>query len=181
MKQSFAKDREPPAPRGPERQRRHPRLAERQRTVILADAERDALRVRGEGDAIATQTYARAYSKNPELLRPSIGSLQAYERSLGKDGDLLVVTPGRGFLQVSEGSVESGLPRGVSARAACRLWFNDLLAALGLFLCWKACPRFSIPRREARVRQAPGSRDRELRIAGLGSMLVGIIILFPRG
>jgi len=35
--------------------------------VILADAERDALRVRGEGDAIATQTYARAYSKNPEF------------------------------------------------------------------------------------------------------------------
>lgn len=66
--------------------------AERRRTEILADAERDALRVRGEGDAVATQTYSKAYSKNPEFYA-FYRSLQAYERSLGKDGDLLVVTP----------------------------------------------------------------------------------------
>ena len=72
--------------------------AERSRTEILANAERDALRVRGDGDALATQTYAKAYSKNPEFYA-FYRSLQAYERSLGKDGDLLVVTPDGEFFK----------------------------------------------------------------------------------
>jgi modulator of FtsH protease HflC len=72
--------------------------AERRRTEILANAERDALRIRGEGDALATQTYARAYSRDPEFYA-FYRSLQAYERSLGKDGDLLVLTPDGEFFQ----------------------------------------------------------------------------------
>jgi membrane protease subunit HflC len=72
--------------------------AERRRTEILANAERDALRIRGEGDAAATQTYARAYSKDPEFYA-FYRSLQAYERSLGKDGDLLVLTPDGEFFK----------------------------------------------------------------------------------
>ncbi|MBV8805711.1 MAG: protease modulator HflC, partial [Sinobacteraceae bacterium] len=66
--------------------------ADRERTEIIADAQRDALKVRGEGEATAAQTYAKAYSKNPEFYA-FFRSLQAYERSLGKDSDLLVVTP----------------------------------------------------------------------------------------
>jgi membrane protease subunit HflC len=72
--------------------------AERSKTEILADAERDALRVRGDGDAIATQTYAKAYSKDPEFYA-FYRSLQAYERSLGKDGDLLVISPDGEFFK----------------------------------------------------------------------------------
>ena len=72
--------------------------AERRRTVILADGERDALRVRGEGDAAAAQIYARAYAKDPEFYA-FYRSLQAYDRSLGKDGDLLVVTPDGEFFK----------------------------------------------------------------------------------
>ena len=72
--------------------------AERRRTEILANAERDALRIRGEGDALATQTYAHAYSRDPEFYA-FYRSLQAYERSLGKDGDLLVLTPDGEFFQ----------------------------------------------------------------------------------
>ncbi|MGH8134683.1 MAG: protease modulator HflC [Steroidobacteraceae bacterium] len=72
--------------------------AERQRTEILADAERDALRIRGEGDASATQIYARAYSRDPEFYA-FYRSLQAYEHSLGKDGDLLVLTPDGEFFK----------------------------------------------------------------------------------
>ncbi|HYL69852.1 MAG TPA: protease modulator HflC [Candidatus Dormibacteraeota bacterium] len=84
--------------------------AERQRTVILADAERDALRVRGEGDATAAQTYARAYSKNPEFYA-FYRSLQAYERSLGKDGDLLVVTPDGEFFKYLKDPAKGAAPR----------------------------------------------------------------------
>ncbi|MBV8497611.1 MAG: protease modulator HflC [Gammaproteobacteria bacterium] len=84
--------------------------AERQRTVILADAERDALRVRGEGDAAAAQTYARAYAKDPEFYG-FYRSLQAYEHSLGKDTDLLVVTPDGEFFRYLKDAAKSAPPR----------------------------------------------------------------------
>lgn len=72
--------------------------ADREKIEILANAERDALRVQGEGDAEATAIYARAYSKNPEFYS-FYRSLQAYEKSLGKDGDLLVITPDGEFFK----------------------------------------------------------------------------------
>jgi membrane protease subunit HflC len=72
--------------------------AERRRTEILANAERDALHVKGEGDAVASQIYARAYSKDPEFYA-FYRSLQAYERALGNDGDLLVLTPDGEFFK----------------------------------------------------------------------------------
>jgi membrane protease subunit HflC len=72
--------------------------AERQRTVIIADADRDALRVRGEGDATASQIYAHAYDRDPEFYA-FYRSLQAYEHSLGKDGDLLVLSPDGEFFK----------------------------------------------------------------------------------
>src|SRR5947207_13954775 len=83
MKQSFAKTASRLRAEGQSASAGIRASAERQRTVILADAERDALRVRGEGDAAAALTYARAYSKNPEFYA-FYRSLQAYERSLGK-------------------------------------------------------------------------------------------------
>jgi uncharacterized protein YjeT (DUF2065 family) len=56
---------------------------------------------------------------------------------------------------------------------------SDLLAALGLFLVFEGIAPFLNPqgvkRAFARLLEV---RDRELRIAGLGSMLAGVIILF---
>ena len=66
--------------------------AERKRTEIISNAERDALEVRGKADAEAAGIYAKAYSKNPEFYS-FYRSLQAYERSLGKEGDIFVVSP----------------------------------------------------------------------------------------
>jgi modulator of FtsH protease HflC len=66
--------------------------AERKRTEIISNAERDALEVRGKADAEAAAIYAKSYSKSPEFFA-FYRSLQAYERSLGKDGDILVVSP----------------------------------------------------------------------------------------
>ena len=92
MKQNFVKIASKLRAEGQSASARIRAAAERSRTEILADAERDALRVRGEGEALAAQTYAKAYSKDPEFYA-FYRSLQAYERSLGKDGDLLVVSP----------------------------------------------------------------------------------------
>jgi modulator of FtsH protease HflC len=98
MKQSFAKTAGRLRAEGQSASTGIRAAAERRRTEILANAERDALRIRGEGDAVATQTYARAYSKDPEFYA-FYRSLQAYEHSLGKDGDLLVLTPDGEFFK----------------------------------------------------------------------------------
>jgi modulator of FtsH protease HflC len=98
MKQNFVKIAAKLRAEGQAQSVRIRAAAERSRTEILADAERDALRVRGEGDAQAAQIYAKAYSKNPEFYA-FYRSLQAYGHSLGKDGDLLVVTPDGEFFK----------------------------------------------------------------------------------
>jgi membrane protease subunit HflC len=98
MKQSFAKTANRLRAEGKQESASITSTADRQRTVIIADAERDALRTRGEGDATAAHTYAQAYSKDPEFYA-FYRSLQAYERSLGREGDLLVVTPDGEFFR----------------------------------------------------------------------------------
>lgn len=64
--------------------------ADRKRTEVLSTAARDAQRTRGEGDAQAAAVYARAYGRNPEFAN-FYRSLQAYRRSIGIDGDVLVL------------------------------------------------------------------------------------------
>ncbi len=64
--------------------------ADRERTVIIATAYRDAEKLRGEGDAAAAQVYANAYRKNPEFFA-FYRSLAAYRRSLGQGNDLIVL------------------------------------------------------------------------------------------
>lgn len=72
--------------------------ADRQRMEILANAQSDALKVKGAADAQAALIYAKAYSKNPEFYA-FYRSMQAYQKSLGKDGDLLVITPDGAFFK----------------------------------------------------------------------------------
>jgi membrane protease subunit HflC len=48
--------------------------------------------IRGEGDALAAQTYARAYQRYPEVYSLH-RSLEAYRTSIGKPGDVLVIAP----------------------------------------------------------------------------------------
>ncbi|MBV8404426.1 MAG: protease modulator HflC [Gammaproteobacteria bacterium] len=110
MKQSFAKTASRLRAEGQQESATIRSTAERQRTVILADAERDGLRTRGEGDAIATQTYARAYSKDPEFYA-FYRSLQAYEHSLGKDSDLLVLSPDGEFFRYFKEAPAATAPR----------------------------------------------------------------------
>ena len=66
--------------------------ADRKSAEIRADATRDAQRRRGEADAAAAAAYARAYGANPEFAAFS-RTLQAYKSSLGRDGDVLVISP----------------------------------------------------------------------------------------
>ncbi len=72
--------------------------ADRERTVILAEAYRDAEIIRGEGDASAAEIYALAYDRNREFYSFS-RSIEAYKTALGTDGDLLVLGPDSEFLR----------------------------------------------------------------------------------
>ncbi|MBS0378556.1 MAG: protease modulator HflC [Proteobacteria bacterium] len=112
MKSSFAKDANLLRAEGQKAAEGIKAAAERQRTVILADAERDALRTRGEGDAAAAQTYARAYSRNPEFYS-FWRSMRAYDQSIGRDSDLLVVTPDGDFFRYLKdaGTAKPAAPR----------------------------------------------------------------------
>jgi modulator of FtsH protease HflC len=66
--------------------------AEHKRAQTLADATRESQRLRGEADAAAADAYANAYRANPEFAAFS-RTLQAYKNSLGREGDILVLSP----------------------------------------------------------------------------------------
>ncbi len=55
--------------------------ADKDKTVILADAYRMAEEIKGDGDAEATATYASAYTKDPEFY-DFTRSLKAYQSTL---------------------------------------------------------------------------------------------------
>jgi len=69
--------------------------ADRQVLVLLAEADQQAERLRGEGDSERNRIYASAYGKDPEFFA-FYRSLEAYERSI-KDGTPLVISPDSDF------------------------------------------------------------------------------------
>lgn len=72
--------------------------ADRQRTVILAEATRKSEQLRGEGDAQAAQIYARAYSKD-ERFYQLYRSLNAYRNVFSSQEDVLVIDPQSEFFK----------------------------------------------------------------------------------
>lgn len=72
--------------------------ADRQGTVLLAEAYRDAERQRGEGDAQAIDIYAQAYGKGQDFYSFH-RSLAAYRQSFGTKDDVLVLQPDSQFFR----------------------------------------------------------------------------------
>jgi membrane protease subunit HflC len=72
--------------------------AERKRVELTANATRDAQRIRGEGEAAAAAIYARAYGRNAEFAA-FYRSMQAYRNVLGREGDILVLSPDGEFFK----------------------------------------------------------------------------------
>ncbi|MBV8888534.1 MAG: protease modulator HflC [Alphaproteobacteria bacterium] len=76
--------------------------AERERTVILAEAQRDAQRVRGDGDAESIRIYAQAFGQDREFFA-FYRSLQAYREALNGHATSFVLTPDSSFFRFFEG------------------------------------------------------------------------------
>ena len=72
--------------------------ADKQREVILANAYRDAQRIKGEGDAKAAATYAKAFSQNSEFYA-FYRSMEAYRDTFRGNKDLMLIEPNSDFLR----------------------------------------------------------------------------------
>ncbi|WP_347989443.1 protease modulator HflC [Methylomonas sp. AM2-LC] len=72
--------------------------ADKQRQVLLANAQRDAENVRGHGDAQSAEIYAKSYGKNPEFYA-FYRSLLAYQTAFEKTDDTLVLKPDSDFFK----------------------------------------------------------------------------------
>ncbi|PCI53687.1 MAG: protease modulator HflC [Gammaproteobacteria bacterium] len=65
-------------------------------TIMLAEAQKSASTMRGEGDALAAKIYSDVYSKDPEFYR-FYRSLEAYEKSFNSKSDIMVIKPDSDF------------------------------------------------------------------------------------
>lgn len=72
--------------------------ADRDVTVLLAEAKRDGQRTRGEGDAMRNKIFADAYNKDPEFF-VFYRSMLAYEKSLDGKNTTMVISPDSEFFR----------------------------------------------------------------------------------
>jgi membrane protease subunit HflC len=77
--------------------------------VLLAEAYRDAQRIKGEGDGRASAIYAQAFGANPEFYA-FYRSLEAYKASFRSRTDMLMVDPSSDFFKYMKS------PGGAAAR-----------------------------------------------------------------
>jgi len=89
--------------------------ADRQREVTVANAYRDAQKVKGEGDAQAAAIYAEAFGRDPQFAQ-FYRSLEAYKQSFNKKSDVVVVDPqGTEFFRTFRNGLSGGAPAAAPA------------------------------------------------------------------
>lgn len=76
--------------------------ADKQREVIIAEAYRDAQKIKGEGDAKASALYADAFGRDPQFAQ-FYRSLEAYRASFRNRSDVMVVDPSSDFFKAMRG------------------------------------------------------------------------------
>ncbi len=77
--------------------------ADRQREVTIANAYRDAQKIKGEGDAEAARTYAESFGKDAQFAQ-FYRSLDAYKASFSKKSDVMVLDPSSDFFKAMRSS-----------------------------------------------------------------------------
>ncbi|MCG3190380.1 MAG: Modulator of FtsH protease HflC [Burkholderiaceae bacterium] len=80
--------------------------ADRQREVIVAEAYRDAQKIKGEGDAKATALYADAFGRDPQFAY-FYRSLEAYRASFRNRSDVMVLDPTAEFFKAMRGGLSA--------------------------------------------------------------------------
>ncbi|WP_293605031.1 protease modulator HflC [Polaromonas sp. UBA4122] len=77
--------------------------ADRQREVTIANAYREAQKIKGEGDAEAARVYAESFGRDPQFAQ-FYRSLDAYKASFNKKSDVMVLDPSSDFFKTMRGS-----------------------------------------------------------------------------
>ncbi|QKQ24039.1 protease modulator HflC [Candidatus Ruthia endofausta] len=72
--------------------------ADKERTIILANAYRDSEKIRGEGDAVGANNYAQAYNKNADFYA-FYRALESYKKSFSNQNNILVLNPNTKFFR----------------------------------------------------------------------------------
>ena len=84
--------------------------ADRQREVAIANAYRDAQKIKGEGDAEAARIYADAFGRDPQFAQ-FYRSLEAYKSSFSKKSDVMVLDPSSSeFFKAMRGGAQASPP-----------------------------------------------------------------------
>lgn len=83
--------------------------ADRQREIIVAEAYRDAQKLKGDGDAKASALYADAFGKDPQFAQ-FYRSLEAYRATFRSKSDVMVLDPSSEFFKVLRGSGAASAP-----------------------------------------------------------------------
>jgi membrane protease subunit HflC len=83
--------------------------ADRQREVTIANAYREAQKVKGEGDAEAARIYAEAFGRDAQFAQ-FYRSLDAYRSSFSKKSDVMVLDPSSEFFKAMRGSGTATTP-----------------------------------------------------------------------
>jgi len=82
--------------------------ADRERTVLLAEARKQAEILRGEGEGEANRIWGEAFGQDPAFFQ-FYRSMQAYRESLGNDDTTMVLSPDSEFFRYF-GSITGKLP-----------------------------------------------------------------------
>jgi modulator of FtsH protease HflC len=83
--------------------------ADKQREVIVAEAYRDAQKVKGEGDAKASALYADAFGRDAQFAQ-FYRSLEAYRASFRNRSDVMVLDPSSEFFKAMRGALSAPAP-----------------------------------------------------------------------
>ncbi|MBT9610338.1 protease modulator HflC [Aquabacterium sp.] len=85
--------------------------ADRQREIIVAEAYRDAQKIKGEGDAKASALYAESFGRDPQFAQ-FYRSLEAYRATFRSKSDVMVLDPSSDFFKTMRGSGSGAAPAG---------------------------------------------------------------------
>ena len=83
--------------------------ADKQREVIVAEAYRDAQKVKGDGDAKASALYADSFGRDPQFAQ-FYRSLEAYRSTFRSKSDVMVLDPSSEFFKAMRGSAAAASP-----------------------------------------------------------------------
>jgi len=77
--------------------------ADAQSRILVAEAYRDSQALRGEGDALSAEIYAKAYNRDRDFYR-FYRSMEAYKNSFANKGDVMLIDPDSEFFKYFKSS-----------------------------------------------------------------------------